>query len=263
MGAAERRDRGQAPACGDRLTDPDPLIGARHVVGVLAGGEELAEDLLQQAEVVDLAARDRGQRLVEQHHAFLGPVTVDEAGAEVRERRELQVGVAEAAGHRECLPEAAVLPGAVALEHAGVERDPTALERIGGIAQQRLRPGQPPAHDRGVADDAAVHVCEGARHPHRTDVVATVAVRGVRLLPTCDGGGEVHLYVSTARASPSVASPDGDSASARSKAARAPAASPAHRRGATMSEGLLACGHPRLISPRAMRGRPRRTVAST
>ena len=101
--AAERRHRGKAASLGDRLADPDPLIGAGDVVGVLARREELAEDLLQHAEVVDVAARDRGERLVEEHHALLGPVGVHEARAEVGERHELEIAVAEAASHLEGL----------------------------------------------------------------------------------------------------------------------------------------------------------------
>ena len=125
--AAEGRDGRKVPPLRDGLADPDPLIGARHVVGVLAGGEELAEDLLQHAEVVDVAARHRGERFVEEHHALLGPVRVDEARAEIRERHELEVAVAEAASQLERLSKALLLLHAIALEHAGVEGHPASL----------------------------------------------------------------------------------------------------------------------------------------
>ena len=108
MRAAEGRDGRKPTPFGDRLTDPDPLVGAGDVVGVLAGREELAEDLLEDQEIVDLAARHGGERLVEERHALLRTVGVDEACPEVGERHELQVGVGEAARQLECLPEAAL-----------------------------------------------------------------------------------------------------------------------------------------------------------
>ena len=45
--AAERGDRREPAALGDRLADADPLVGAADVVRVLAGAEELAEHLLR------------------------------------------------------------------------------------------------------------------------------------------------------------------------------------------------------------------------
>jgi hypothetical protein len=109
VGAAERRDSRKASPFRNRLPDTDPLIGARHVVRVLAGREELAEDLLQNAEVVDIAAGHRGERLVEEHHAFFRPVGTHEARAEVRERHELEVAVAKAACELERLSKALLL----------------------------------------------------------------------------------------------------------------------------------------------------------
>jgi len=48
--------------------------------------------------VVDLAAGDRGERLVQQQQALLGAVAVDQARPEVGQRHDLQVGVASPAG---------------------------------------------------------------------------------------------------------------------------------------------------------------------
>jgi hypothetical protein len=67
-------------------------------VGVLTGREELAEDLLDHLEVVDVVPGDGGERLVELQHALHGPVAVHQAGAEVGERDELEVDVADAPG---------------------------------------------------------------------------------------------------------------------------------------------------------------------
>ncbi len=93
---------------------------------VLARREELAEDLLQHDEVVDLSAGDRGERFIEEKHALVVAVGVDETRAQVRERHELEVAVVEVPSYLECASEEFVLPGAVAFEHAEAERDPTA-----------------------------------------------------------------------------------------------------------------------------------------
>ena len=105
---AERGHGRQVPTRGDVLSDPDPLIGPVDVVRVLARREELAEDLLDDREVIDVPARYRGQRLVEQQHALIDAVVVDEARAEIRERCELERCVAGLARVSECRPCSAV-----------------------------------------------------------------------------------------------------------------------------------------------------------
>ena len=195
--AAERRDRREPPSLGDRLTDADPLVRARDVVRALTRREELAEDLLQDTEVVDLTARHCRKRFVEQQHALFGPVGVDEARSEVGQRVELQVGVAEAASYLERLTEEDLLAGAVTLEHAALERHPPAFARL-PVPQQRRRAGQPPAHDRGVAEDHAVHVRERPCNAHRAEQVAGVAMGGVRSLPFLDGLRVVALEIGRA-----------------------------------------------------------------
>ena len=98
VGPAERRHVGDLAAGGDRLADPDPLVGPPDVVGVLARREELAEHLGEDEEVVDLATGDAGERLIEVDHALVDPVVVHERGAEVGEGVELEVAGAVAAG---------------------------------------------------------------------------------------------------------------------------------------------------------------------
>ena len=83
VGAAVGAHGREVAAFGDLLADADPLLRPAHVAGVLAGGEQLAEDLLQDDEVLDVAAGDGGQRLVEHRHALLDAVAVHQAGAEV------------------------------------------------------------------------------------------------------------------------------------------------------------------------------------
>ena len=98
VGPAERRDVRDLAAGGDRLADADPLVRPPDVVGVLARREQLAEHLGEDEEVVDLAAGDAGERLVEVHHALVDAVVVHEGGAEVGEGVELEVAGAVAAG---------------------------------------------------------------------------------------------------------------------------------------------------------------------
>jgi len=124
---AERRHRGKLPSLRDRVSDPDPRIGPHHIGRVLACREELTEDLLKHAEVVDLAARHGRECLVEEHHALLDPVSVHEARPEVRERHKLQVGMTESAGHLQRNAKALLFSHAVGFEHAQVERHPTAF----------------------------------------------------------------------------------------------------------------------------------------
>ena len=90
-------------------------------MGVLAGGEQLTEDLLQRAEVVDLAASHRRQRFIEEHHALIGAVVVDQGGAEIRQRNELEVAVTHPSSNRKRVPKARLPPRPVGFPHANVE----------------------------------------------------------------------------------------------------------------------------------------------
>jgi hypothetical protein len=127
VGPAEGRDGRKIPPLRDGLSDPDPLIGARNVVRVLARGEELTEDLLEHAEIVDIAARHRGECFIEQDHALFGPIPVNEAGTQIGERHELEIAVAKASSQHERLSKVRLLLCAVSLEHAVVERHPSSL----------------------------------------------------------------------------------------------------------------------------------------
>ncbi len=136
VGATERCHRGQLSAGGDVLTDPDPLIGPVHVVRVLACGEQLAEDLLDHREVIDIASRHGRQGLVEQQHAFIDAIVVDEARAEIRERGELERRVVRLAGVGERIPVVPFLDGLIRLEHALVQRHPPGLGAGSFIGEQ-------------------------------------------------------------------------------------------------------------------------------
>ena len=225
--AAERRDGGQSSALGDHLADSDPLIGAPDIVGVLAGREELAEDLLEHAEVLDVTAGDRRERFVEQHHAFFVAVAVHEAGAEVGQRHELQIRVARRRATANASPKAHLLRRPVILEHAQVQRNPATFGRIGRVTQQRLGARQPTAAHRPVADDlpdTCTRGCERRALPRRDrrslDAPRTPA-------PNLSIAWEKFISRYDTRASPSITSPRVDPSVTRSNGLRAPAASPA------------------------------------
>ena len=129
MGPAERGHGGQPPPFGDRFADSNPFVGAGHVVCVLARREQLAEDLLEQAEVIDLASGHRGEGLVEQHHAFLDPAVVDEARTSVHERCDFEIDVASLTSDRQHALEALVLALPIGFEHPLRQVDPATLSR--------------------------------------------------------------------------------------------------------------------------------------
>jgi hypothetical protein len=158
----------------------------------------LTEDFFKDAEVVHLAAGDRRERLVQQQHPFLGAVGMQEAGAEVGERAELQFGIAVPPRHLHCPPEALLLAPAVGFEHADVERHPADFGRFRRLGREPLRPCQPAAAHRPVPYDRAVYPCQRAGDPHRAHGVARRAIREVRLLPLVDRLPEGHVQIGRA-----------------------------------------------------------------
>jgi hypothetical protein len=136
MRVAERRDGRQLPPSRNCVTHADPRVRPAHVVRVFARREQLAEDLLHRRDVVDLVAGNRGERFIEHRHAIVGAITVHQAGAEIGERGELQIGIAATARHLDRLVEQRFLTAPVRLEHAGVQRHPAAL---GGIVSGRQK----------------------------------------------------------------------------------------------------------------------------
>ena len=155
------------------------------VVRVLARREQLAEDLLRArrksstslpATAASASSRSSMPSSVRSACTRLAPryASVTNSRSMSPQRRPTL----------ERLTEELLLPRAVALEHADVERHPARLCRLGLVAQQCLRPGQPAAHDRAVADDRAVHVREHAGDADRTQPVVAFTIGRVRELPT-------------------------------------------------------------------------------
>ena len=164
-------------------------------MGVLAGGEQLAEDLLQRAEVVHLAAGYCRQGLVEERHALLGAVIVNQGGPQVGQGHELQIVVADPPTHIERCSKTRLPPRPVAFPHADVERHPPSLTGRGVATQQGLGASQPATHDRSVADDRPVHVGQRPRDPHRSDPIVALPMGGIRPFPTRDRRNEVQLQI--------------------------------------------------------------------
>ena len=85
-------------------------------MSVLAGREELTEDLLEHAEVFDVAAGDGREGFIEQHHAFFVAVAVHQAGAEVGQGHELQVCIGRLLGNRQCFAKVRLLRRSINVE---------------------------------------------------------------------------------------------------------------------------------------------------
>ncbi len=92
-----------------------------------------------------------------------------------------------------------MLVRAVRLEHASVQRDPTALGGFTRGVEQPPGPAQPAAHHRSVAVDLPMHTGERARHPDRADRITLGAVGGVGPLPRRDGSRELEREVTRTR----------------------------------------------------------------
>jgi hypothetical protein len=122
-------------------------------------------------------------------------VRVHQSCTEVRQRHEFQIGVTCAPSLLERLPEVLDLAGSVALEHADVQGDPSGLRRVGRAAQQGLRPGQPTAAHRTVAQDHQVHARHRAGYSDRADVIAGPPMGGVRAFPLLHAPEEIELEV--------------------------------------------------------------------
>ncbi len=162
---------------------------------MLAGREQLAERLLEDGEVVHLPAGEGGQRLVEEAHALVDVVAVDEAGPEVGQGGHLQSEIGGRTSLGQGLPELVVLRCPVRLEQGAVERHPASLRAVPGALQQRLGSGQPARGHREVTSDRVVHPRQGAGHPDGPELVSLRPVGRVGALPAGDRAGEVEVQV--------------------------------------------------------------------
>ncbi len=94
--AAERSERRVPTLLHDLVGRPQPLLDARHVVRVLAGGEHATENSLDHVDVVHLAGADAGERLVRAAHSLLDLSHPHQVIADPAERLELEVRLAQA-----------------------------------------------------------------------------------------------------------------------------------------------------------------------
>jgi hypothetical protein len=82
-----------------------PLVGARDVVDQLARPEQSAEDLVHRGQLRQLAGAERRQSLVGKGQSLLYTISHHEQAAEIRQRQEFDVGIAEATSDRDRLAE--------------------------------------------------------------------------------------------------------------------------------------------------------------
>ena len=154
---------------------------------VLACREELAEDLLDHREVVDVASRHGRQRFVEEQHALIDAVVVDEARAEIRERwRTRATSRHDWRAYARASSVVLLLDHSVRLEHALVERHPPGLRARTFVGEQRHRTRKPSLHHRPIADDRQVHVRQRSGDTDRAHTVCLAAVGLVRRAPQLD-----------------------------------------------------------------------------
>src|SRR6185437_8102645 len=184
---------------GDGFTHPDPLVRATNVVRVLAGREQLAEDLLDGANVVYLVPDDRGEGLVEKWHAVVSAIVVYEARAVVGHLGELEICVVVPVRDADRVVQQRVPTSALTLEHRRVQRHPARFGGFAGSGEQRLRPGQPAAHHCDIPSDLTVHARQRARHAHRPHRVAIRTVGRVGPLPRRYRRGEVKVEIPRSR----------------------------------------------------------------
>ena len=206
VGPAERGHGRETLAHGDRIADADPLVGAGHVSCVFARREQLAEDLLEQEEVVDLATGDGGHRFVEQFHPLVDPAVVDEARTSVGEGGDLEIDVASLTSDRRTRSKHSFLRCRSGSNIPFV-RSTRPRSRIGVIAHQRLCPGQPTVHHGPIADHGAIQAGQRAGGRDCADTIALGAVAPVGALPHRDRGLEVRARDRRTRASPSSTCP--------------------------------------------------------
>ena len=196
MGPAVGAHRRELAPFGDLLADADPLLRPPHVLGVLARGEQLAEDLLDDDEVLDLAAGDGGQRLVE--HAPCPPRPGRRAPG-WRPRYDVVANVRSASPvsrpilHRR--PEGLLLGLAIGGEHPFGRARPSRARCSRVVGQQGLRPRDPaarrPPSRRPSSRTGSPGSGPSGPRPRRR----RAPVAGVRALELVDGAGVLEQHV--------------------------------------------------------------------
>jgi hypothetical protein len=95
---AERVEMRRPVAPGERAGGAHPLRRALELGGTAAGHDHVAARVDDGLELLALTAERRGHRLVEQRGALGDPPLVDERDADLAQRAQLEVAVAEATG---------------------------------------------------------------------------------------------------------------------------------------------------------------------
>ena len=166
VGPAERGDHGAAATAGGGA-HPGRL---GHVVEQLAGPEESAEHRVHRDQVGELARAGRGDRLVEEDEALLGPVGHDVEAAEVGQRLELDVAVVEAAPDGDGLTQQRLAGRQVGLaERAMISTQPCKVcpgrPRRGRVRARASHPAARPVVEDAAADPGRVRAARPAAGP--------------------------------------------------------------------------------------------------
>jgi hypothetical protein len=142
---------------GDRATGGhQPLLGAPDVGGLLAGAQQPAVDLTDRGDAGDLAASDRGHRLVEQQHALGDPSGGHVRLAEQGRGAELEVRIPEAPCDRERGHGEPLAFRRIVRERRAVEREPPVRGRLLQPLEQALGARDPTVGGGEVAVNRAV-----------------------------------------------------------------------------------------------------------
>jgi hypothetical protein len=187
VGAAEGADRDQVSALHELVRGPEPLLGASHVLHLLARQEHPAEHALDDLQVLDLARAHGRQGLVEEQHSLLDPPRRHQVLADPAESRELKLGVAEAPAELEGHAQPRLPLLAVRLHDRVHDLGPAALHGVlSRPLEQSLGPRQPPPRECPVAIQVEVKPGEDAGGPRGAQRVALIPVGRKRALVRLD-----------------------------------------------------------------------------
>jgi hypothetical protein len=173
-----------------------PLVGARDVVDQLARPEESAEDLVHRGELRQFAGAGCCQSLVGEDESLFDAIGHDEQPTEIRQRQELDVGIAEPAPDRDRLAEQFLAHLRVRLGEGLYDQHPAVLGPIlAGFLEDGAGAREPSAPDGPIAEDVSGDPGGCARRPAGSHGLAFPTVGGAGALVLRGGGGVLALEI--------------------------------------------------------------------
>jgi hypothetical protein len=184
VGAAHGPQRADVPAFRHARDTLAPLAGTLEVAHALAGEDQVTAGEADRDRVAHLAGGRRRSGLVETRHALGDLALADPRQAIERDRRHLQVDVAELSAERLGLRAALARHRGVARvdERRLAQRQPAPFPRRAAPLEQPAGPPQPAVANRALAAHCAVVPGERDRDPRRVDRPAGVAIARIRAL---------------------------------------------------------------------------------